>query len=273
MTSAEEEESPPHKKSLMKRFLTIPVLIVTTVLTTAISWGATTLLTRVSQVGPQNALAISLETDPAHMSGVGGEGRLTIIPGSVRTKDNPGQGCAGFHSWAAKNSGIDGGQTTLRVYAQGRSEKAAVITGININVLEKGPPSQGIPASCPTAGEVTFRTFTINLDVSPPKISYDSNSGAPFSFTLAKGETEAFTITAISKRATYRWALSLNVLVEGEQATVPIGSPTGFTTTAFKVQRYWEWDFHTAWTLVRADGKIARPLRLIPSDEPLPPLD
>ncbi|WP_344943129.1 hypothetical protein [Sphaerisporangium flaviroseum] len=254
----------------MRRLLTVPGLVVTTALTTAVSWGATTLLTRLGgEVRPEDAIAFSLETEPGRMSGVGGAGQFMVIPATARTTGAPGPGCDDFHTWAVRNGGVDGDRTVIRVFAQGTSDKAVAITGLTIRVLEKRSPSRGIPVSCPTAGDLHFRAFSVDLDASPPKLSDESNSGAPFAFTLAKGETEAFTLTVRGRKAAYRWRPVVDVVVEGERRTLALGPPNGFTTTAVLGKRHWEWNFQDAWQLQPAGGSMPR-VREVPAGSALP---
>ncbi len=124
---------------------------------------------------------------------------------------------------------------------------------------------------CPGAGEAAFRAFSVDLDDAPPQVSYESNAGGPFGLTLAKGETEALTVSASAGRATYQWRLRFDVIVDGERETIDVGPPGGFTTTAGPRGARWTWNFSDAWILQRADARPV-PSRRVPAGAPLPPV-
>jgi hypothetical protein len=260
-------------KTWWRRLLTVPGLIGVTALTTVVSWSATMVLTRMSAPSsrPEDAIAISVETDPGRISGVSTEDRFMVIPASVRTKGSPGTGCGGFHQWGVDNGGFDGGQSTIQIVAQGRSDQAVLITTMNVLILLKTDPVQGIPVRCPSAGEAQVRAITVDLDAAPPKVSYESNSGAPFGFTLAKGETETFVVTASTARSTYRWRLQLGVVVDGKRKTINVGPAEGFATTASPKSAFWDWNFKDAWMLTHADGTVDES-RTSPATSALPPV-
>lgn len=267
------QDDPKLKAPWRRRILTVPGLILTTALTTAVSWGATAVLTHVTtpaavEHGP---IAVSLETDPSRISGVSDAGVFGMIPASVRTQGSPGDGCEGFHNWLKKNRGIEAGRTNLQLVIQGQSDSAVLISSMRVRVLSKLALDDGIPVACPTAGEAQIRSISVNLDATPPTVDYRSNSGAPFGFTLAKGETETLLVTASAARATYRWAIDLEVVVDGAKKTLSVGGPDGFWTTARPSGPYWQWNFRNAWELVSPDS--SSPVqKSVSADSPLEPV-
>jgi hypothetical protein len=248
-----------------RRLLTIPGLVGATALTTAVSWGATAVITRVAESSaPEDAIAISVETDPARIAGVNTAGRTMVIPAGRRTTGSPGPYCDGFHRWGVRNSGIDSEESIIQVVAQGRSDKAVLLRGLSVRVLSKQKPAPGIQVLCPNAGDASFRALSIDLDASPPTVEYDSKSGDPFGFTLANGETETFLVTARATTATYVWRLELDVVVDGVKKTIGVGPSRGYTTTVARPGAVWHWNWENAWSLDPDHSK------LVQAGDPLP---
>lgn len=264
-------EDPKRKVPWWHQIITVPGLILTTALTTAVSWGATVVLTHVTtpRAAKHDPIAVSVETDPSRISGISSAGVVGVIPTSVRTQGSPGGGCDGFHNWLIKNHGIDAGRTSLQLVLQGRSDSAVLISSMRVRILSKLPLKEGIPVACPTAGEAQIRSISVNLDSTPPAVDYRSNSGAPFGFTLAKGETETFLVTAHAARATYRWAIDLDVVVDGVRKTLNVKGPDGFWTTATPSGPDWEWNYRDAWLLSSSGSNSVRPS--VPAGTPLGP--
>jgi hypothetical protein len=140
-------------------------------------------------------------------------------------------------------------------------------------VLRQSAPIRGTIATCPTAGIAPRRNLEINLDSTDRDVVYnDRGVAAPFGFTLKKGETESFIITARTSQAAYRWRLNMRIVVDGKPATVPIGPSDGFQTSATDVNAaHWEWNYIDGWDAVAPDGLTVTPTR-IPAGAPLPPL-
>jgi hypothetical protein len=267
------QDDPKLKARWWRRILTVPGLILTTVLTTAVSWGVTAVLARVtsSRAVEHDPIAVSLETDPSRISGISTAGVFGVIPASVHTQGSPGSGCEGFHSWLNRNHGIEAGRTSLQLVLQGESDSAVLISAMRVRVLAKLALQDGIPVACPTAGEAQVRSISVNLDTTPPTVDYRSNSTGTFGFTLAKGETETFLVTASASRATYRWAIDLEVVIDGARKTLRVGEPDGLWTTARPSGPHWEWNFRDAWSLVSPDSGSSVQ-KSVPANSPLAPV-
>jgi len=222
---------------------------------------------------PQDAVAVTVETDPSRISGVSDADRPVVIPASTRTTGNPGSGCEGFYAWATRNGGVDGGETIVQIIAQGKHDSAVLLNEMRIRVLNKTPPMRGIPATCPAAGSAQRRAISVDLDKVPPTVSYETNDDvSPFGFTLAKGETETFIVAASATQATYRWLIELDLFVDGVRKTVVIGPQGGFATTVWQASgEYWVWNFQDAWTLANSNEAAGNSMS-VPADAPLPPL-
>jgi hypothetical protein len=271
MVMANHEAEP--KSRWWRKLITVPGVIATTVLTALVGAGVTWMVNYLQNVNfhPSDAIKLSVETDPAKMSGVSSAGRSAIIPSSVSTSGTPGSGgCRGFHSWVDKNHGIDAGKTVVQIVAQGTTDKPVLIESMNVNVIETSPPLTGIAVACPTAGNAQLRAIAVNLDAAPPAVDYKSDSNAPFGFTLSKGETESFIVTATATRATYRWKIQFDVVVNGVKDTLEVGAPDGYTTTAPPAPySAWEWDYQDTWS--RGDPSTGSLTYWGPASGPLPP--
>jgi hypothetical protein len=197
-----------------------------------------------------------------------------IIPSTVRTHGDPGESCDGFHSWVTENHGVYAGQSYLQIAAQGITDKPVLIQKMRVRIIASSAPLTGIAVQCHGQGRAELREIAINLDATPPTVDYKSDSNAPFGFTLAKGETESFIVTATAAKATYRWKILFDVVVNGAATTLEVGGKDGFTTTAPPATvwdawgpRAWDWNhFDHDWELFDGPDNV----RKVPTSEPLP---
>jgi hypothetical protein len=271
MIMANKEAEP--KSRWWRKLLTVPGVIAMTVLTALVGAGVTWMVNYVEQVNfrPSDAIKLSIETDPAKMSGVSSAGRSAIIPSTVRTHGTPRaslKGCDGFHSWVADNQGVDAGTTVMQITAQGTTDKPVLIQNMRVSIIDNSPPLTGIAVGCPMAGNAQLRAIAVNLDATPPTVDYKSDSNAPFGFTLAKGETESFIVSATAAKATYRWKIQFDVVVNGAAATLDVGDNDGYTTTVHPY-REWRWNYEDGWDLYDPDSTNQTS---IPGSQPLPPI-
>ncbi len=127
----------------MARFLSVPGLVIATVVTGATSWVVTQVLTDADRRSAlRNPVAVSVETNPAHISSFDNEDQASVIPRGVQTAGSPGQGCDGFHAWARRQRGVDAGATRLRVVVQGKVSAAVSISAIRASKEQAKPPLQ-----------------------------------------------------------------------------------------------------------------------------------
>jgi hypothetical protein len=259
------------KPARWRKLRTVPGVIGMTILTTLVGAGITWIVSDLKEANfrPSDAIKLSVETDPAKMSKPQVRYWSAVIPSSVRTHGSPFKdgGCMGFHSWVADNHGTDAGTTVLQISAQGATDKAVLIQNMRVDIIETSPPLTGIGVECPTAGNAQLREIAVNLDATPPTVDYTSDSNAPFGFTLAKGETESFVVSATAAKATYRWRIEFDVVVDGIADTLEVGGKDGFTTTV-KPHKAWSWNYVDGWQLNDPDSSAIQPT--IPASEPLP---
>lgn len=266
------------RRSPWNRILSIPGALVMVALTTAVTFGVTSLAGSVKEsLDAGDPLSITVEGDPKFIAGVGESGHSAVIPGDVPIAGSPGpMGCLGFHQWVRNNQGIDETTTFLQVVVQGNIDDSVLITGLRARVLQDEPPLKGVPVTCPTAGTVEFHQTRIDLDAKPPAVSYSGSEPAPFGVTLGKGESEAYTIAAVARVARYQWALEMDLVVHGEKKTIEItDNGTPFDTTAATAASHWEWNYNDAWQRYAPsnnDQQLQSLPTSIPGGNPLPPL-
>lgn len=261
------------KRPWRQKLLTIPMVAISVAFTAAVSWLATQLLLDLrSKIDAREPLAVSVEDNPIRIGAFSDLPIHGIIPATVRTTGSPGLGCDGFRDWLRRNSGVDAGSTKLQLAVQRKIPKPVLLYGIRVKILDKLPPVTGIPVTCPTAGEVKYRSITIDLDAIPPRVKYKYGKKT-FGFTLQNDDTEAFTIVATTSRQHYKWLIELDIVVEGAQRTIEIGTSSGspFETTAKQSTESWEWDFQKSWTAPVNASHAGLPDR-IPAGAPLRPL-
>ncbi|GAC1635697.1 MAG: hypothetical protein NVS4B6_02970 [Mycobacterium sp.] len=253
-----------------RKLRTVPVLVGTTVLTALVGAGVTWMIDYWQNIhfDPSDAVTLSVETDPAKMSRVSSSGSA-VIPSNVKTRGTPGGGggCDDFHSWVAANSGRDAGTTVLQIAAQSTTDKPVLLQNMRVSVIDTSLPLTGIAVECSEPGAALQpRYFEVNLDAGQPRAVYKSDTDAPFPFTLAKGETESFIVTATAAKATYRWKVLFDVVVNGKKGTLQVGDTDGYTTTVHP-NRVWRWG--DGWNLY--DQAAAATVANLPGSEPLPP--
>jgi hypothetical protein len=260
MSDNSDQRKPTWRQRLRKGPVLVAGTVLTTLLTASATWFANDLLNKVHQADP---VGLSVETDPARISGVSPADRFGVIPSSIETHGTPGsQGCNGFHAWMRDNHGTDAGETVLQITAQGMNDKPVLLQNMRVKITDTSAPMSGIAVRCPPAGNAQLRSIAVNLDATPPTVDYQSHSNAPFGFTLQKGETESFIVTAKAAKATYNWTVELDAVINGTAKTLHVGPTNGFTTTP-KPTAAWEWNYKDSWT----NGN-----RIIPAPTPLPPI-
>jgi hypothetical protein len=228
-----------------------------TALTALITFSVTALATRVSErLESNNPLSVAIERNPALIAGRSSAGQAAMIPREVRTAGSPGPlGCNGFYRWVHENKGVDGNTSFVQVVLQGNVSDAVLVTGLRVAVRSRESPLKGIPVECPTAGTVEYREASVDLDATPPKLSYPSDQPQAFGVTIEKGESEVYSIAALARNGYYRWVILVDLVVRGEARTLEIndaGMP--FETTSMSGSARWSWNYIDTWDLTTTDG-------------------
>lgn len=171
------------------------------------------------------AIAADVNDNPSLIDTFASASETIFLPPSIQKRHvaNPPFGfCDQFRVWATGLGGIDAGRTEFRLIVQGNSAQPVVLDGMSAKIIRREPEQRVIPVECETAGNATVRSIRINLDAVPPLANYRSALGTkPFAFTLNKGDTEIFDISASSRTpgtVTF-WDLELHAVIDGHGHT------------------------------------------------------
>jgi hypothetical protein len=236
-------------RSAASRLLTVRNLVLTTALTALVSAGVTGGLQLASRAVPSGpGVSVNVLDDPDQVPAFGPPISL-VLPRDARTDGSPGPECGGFYAWAKQRGGADLGTTRLQVVVRGTGDGTVVINGMRVVIDTRVAPVGGIAVICPTAGDLSQRKVTIDLDRAAPSAHYEAADGRAFGFTVANGEVESFLVTATTVSHLVSWHLELELVSGGETRTVRVdrgGEP--FTTAAAPAGGGWEWNYQDAWS-------------------------
>ncbi|MGW2636975.1 helix-turn-helix domain-containing protein [Streptomyces sp. NPDC001348] len=155
--------------------------------------------------------------------------------------------------WAAAQGAVHGRQTMVQISVQGRSSTAVVLEALRVRIVSRGKPAAGTAYSMGQGcgGDLTPRSFTVNLDVdrpiARPKDGADSaHSERPlpavhFPYRVSAEDPEVLLVDATTQTYDARWYLELDWSCQGRTGTLRIddhGRP--FHTTSIKgMPHYW----------------------------------
>ncbi|MFI7282586.1 hypothetical protein ACIBOV_20235 [Micromonospora chersina] len=187
----------------------------------------------------ERPIAINVVSNPATVPAWGNDVFSFVMPTTARPATHPPLDCPSIVDWAHRNGGVDQETTRVRLVTQGLSDKGVLIQGMHARVLRRSerPDPSGASLTCGGGqGTVTPRQVAMNLDEAVPSAEYATKVDGRlplFGFTLEKGETEVFELTATTK-GTVEWVIDLDLVVGGESQNVQVtnhGRP--FRTTSF----------------------------------------
>jgi hypothetical protein len=240
------QNKPQHK--FKEKIFSLPGLVASAVLTAAVGWAVDYVAT-VAAAPDAPPVSVAVMADPAKIPFLNDFPQNAVLASS-KDRGSPGQGCNGFHSWLLRNGGVPIG-AQFQLVIQSDTTKAVLVEDMRVLILRKLPRLNGPAVSCPSAGEVDFRPININLDSSPPKVSYKiNNKSAPFGFTLSEGQTEVFEVTASGQEAHYIFDIQLDLVIGGHSQTLTVtdnGQP--FEASGTKATEEWAWNYGNAWDL------------------------
>jgi hypothetical protein len=135
---------------------------------------------------------------------------------------------------------------SLEISLQGGSDKAVLITRMDVEVTARRPPLAGTHVFEGGAGAVDSRYFSVLLDDPPTVEPFAPPSGSPpdvdaagrpagFPYSVSQNEFEYFTIYVQARACDCEWIGRLLWVVDGIQGETVIddnGSPFRITSTA-----------------------------------------
>ncbi|GGS92113.1 MULTISPECIES: helix-turn-helix domain-containing protein [Streptomyces] len=173
---------------------------------------------------------------------------ITEAPGRVPPPPAPQDGMP----WAAAQGAVHGGETSVRLSVQGRSDTAVVLEALRVRVVGRAGPVRGnayaMGQGC--GGAITPRYFAVDLDKDRPlaRAVAGNDSGTPIPavsmpYRVSAKEPEVLLVTAGTKACDCRWYLELDWSSQGRKGTVRIddeGRP--FRTSAIAGLPRYEYD-------------------------------
>ncbi|MFI2651233.1 hypothetical protein [Micromonospora fulviviridis] len=187
----------------------------------------------------ERPVAVNLVSNPATVPAWGNDVFSVVMPADARPATHPPTDCPSIVDWAHGNGGVDQEVTRVRLVVQGASDKGVLIEGMRARVIRRSanPAPGGTSLTCGGGqGTVTPRQVTMDLDDAEPSAEYATKVDGRlplFGFTLEKGETEVFELSATTK-GTVEWVIKLDLVVGGESQNVEVTNHgRSFRTTGF----------------------------------------
>lgn len=234
--------------------VTLGTILATAVIGWVVTYYAPGVVSHKTEMPPIHPILTDVQDDPFTVSTFTNLPVIMFLPASAvsSSKRNPSSDiCNGFHEWGRRLGGADVNATHIRLIVQGATSSAVIITGLSARVLNHKAVN-GRTVECATSqGEAQIRTLAINLDSRNTSASYLAHGKrSPFGFTLGKGETEVFDITASTSKADMlEWSLLLHFTVDGKEQSIEMrdrGVP--FRTVARHKGQLYVWVGHwIAW--------------------------
>ncbi len=152
--------------------------------------------------------------------------------------------------WASTQGAVHGRETTVQISVQGRSSTAVVLEALHVRIVSRESPEPGNAYSMGQGcgGDITPRSFTVNLDVdrpiTRPASGADTGNVVPtvhFPYRVSAEDPEVLLVYATTQAYDARWYLELDWSSQGRSGTIRIddhGRP--FHTTSIKgMPHYW----------------------------------
>ncbi|KAB1128627.1 hypothetical protein F6X68_30880 [Micromonospora sp. AMSO12t] len=188
---------------------------------------------------PQRPIAVNVVSNPATVAAWGNDTFSVVLPADARPATPPPLTCGSILDWAHGNGGVDQEATRVRLVVQGASDKGVLIDGMRARPIRRTatPDPGGISLACGgPQGVATPRRIAMDLDRAEPSAEYATKVDGRlplFGFTLQKGETEVFELTA-STKGTVEWVIVLDLVVDGKAQSVEVTNHgQSFRTTGF----------------------------------------
>ena len=183
-----------------------------------------------------------------------------IVPATRAAGTSPLKGCDTFRPWALSVGGVDAERTVFELVIQGNTDDPVYIAGMQPRLVSWSLATSGIVVQCPLGGSPDRYAIDLNLDSPAPARVTHGGDGAPFGYTVKRGESEVFTVEAHARRAKYDWVLLIDLVVAGRHRSLTIddhGKP--FATSPLPSDRLYEWTYDGNWSELvhgRPTGRI-----------------
>lgn len=166
---------------------------------------------------------LSVERNPDRISiatGSAGDAMTYVIVGKsigeIEPPPHDENSCSGRYAWAKdRYDAVDADSTPARITLEGRKEEQVQLFDVEVKRLEvKEAPRSGVHLACPGKGaQPDVRTLSVELDRRSPAVTATDTSGKPIPllFTVKKGESEVFDLTAFTTDCDCEWEVILRL--------------------------------------------------------------
>ncbi len=157
--------------------------------------------------------------------------------GGVRPQDYPPAGNTGgarptFRYWEGNHGGVPLVQQTVRLELEGLTDEPVLVTRIDLDVVEEGPPLSGWFVAPDAGSGATVRYFEANLDCAQPilvpmggNLAARKDPTTALDLQVSQLDKEQLEITAYSPRRYVRWALNITYVFDGDVHTLVVKDP------------------------------------------------
>jgi hypothetical protein len=160
--------------------------------------------------------------------------------------------------WGADAGGVDADYTEVSVIVEATTDAAVVILGLDVTVIERRDPAEGILLRSLGGDLIDVRYVSIDLDADPPEVARGSGllegeGDWDFPLSVSPSDLEVFHLFASTESCDCLWVADLEYIYRGTEGKVRLddGGEPFRTTSTQNTDEY----------LIDPDGNV------LPSDE------
>jgi hypothetical protein len=165
-------------------------------------------------------------------------------------------------SWGLEHGGVAGSPQIVRVELRGKSDDPLIVDPIRVDVVNASDPVSGWFVASPACGGLLVRTIEINLDATPPSVTYLDEHGQPtdpLTLRVDRQDPEVLELQAYTARAQVEWTAELPYSTPDGAGSVELdngGDP--FRVTTETASKGYEMHFNTTKTGARGAPVLGR---------------
>ena len=119
---------------------------------------------------------------------------------------------ANDRSWGLDHGGVAGSPQIVRVELRADSDEPLIVDPIRVDAVNVSDPVSGWFAASPGCGGLLVRTIDIDLDATPPSVTYLDKFGQetePLTLRIDRQDPEVLELHAYTTRAQVEWTVEL----------------------------------------------------------------
>src|SRR3954452_7173355 len=136
-----------------------------------------------------------------------------VVPASrVPSPSGPSEAVAARladdQDWGLDHGGVAGSPQIVRVELRGKSDEPLIVDPIRVDVVNVSDPVSGWFVLHPGCGGLLVRTIQINLDATPPSVTYLDEHGEPtepLTLRIDRQDPEVLELQAYTTKAQVEW--------------------------------------------------------------------